>query len=509
MASESDAGKSDAGGLYSSLQSVTRGASVFAVGTGLSKALSFVFQVLMTRGLGVNLYGIYTYGFTLAMFVVNFADLGTSKSILKFVPQYEDERPHQNRLLGLAYLTSFVGSVLLGGGLYVFAPTITGVTLKEPLLTDVLRVFAIFIPFYTLTRTVSSVFQSIELQEYKMLLESVTTQAVRILVAGVALAVGASVVGVTAAIVAGSILTFGIALVVFFSRTSFHPSLGASRTEAGEFYNVSLPLTFLDAGRLLYRRVDVLMVGFLLSASSGVGVYNIATVIASFLRLPLTGFNQLFPPIASRLYSNGELEELQSVYRVVTRWTFTISLLPAAGAIVYTRELLGIFGNAFTAGEAVLLLFVAGELANAVAGPSNYMLIMTDHQYVTLVNEWSLGVFNVVLNYFFITWFGLVGAALATVSVLSVINLVRVVEVWYFEGMVPYSTKFFKPILAGIGAGAVMYGAKAFLSGYPLLVVGGSVGGIVFALGLFALGIEQEDKEFFAESIPALDAVLS
>lgn len=501
--------ESNSGGLYSSLRSVTRGASVYAVGSGLSKALGFVFQVVMTRGLGAELYGIYTYGFTLAMFVVNFADLGTSKSILKFIPQYEDDHANQNRLLGLAYVTSFGGSVLLGGGLYVLAPTIADLTLKEPLLTEVLRIFGVFVVFYTLIRTISSVFQSIELQEYKMLLENVTTQGIRILTAGIALAVGASVVGVTAAIIVGTVLTFGIAVAVFFSRTSFRPTLRGSRTNIREFYNVSLPLTFLDAGRLLYRRIDVLMVGFLLSASSSVGVYNIATVLASLLRLPLTGFNQLFPPIASRLYSNGEIEELQSVYTMVTRWTFTISLLPAAATIVYAEELLGIFGNAFTAGVTVLLLFVLGELVNAVAGPSNYMLIMTDHQYVTLVNEWALGVFNVVLNYLFISWFGLVGAAIATAGVLSVINFVRIVEVWYLEGMMPYSRKFLKPILAGVGAGAVMYAMKAVLSGYPLLIGGGIVGGIVFALGLFVLGIEQEDKEFFAESIPALDALLS
>ncbi|UPM41902.1 flippase [Halocatena salina] len=496
-------------GLYSSLRSVTRGASVFAIGTGLSKALGFVFQVLLTRGLGAELYGIYTYGFTLAMFVVNFADLGTSKAILKFIPQYEDDLLQQNRLLGLAYLTSFGGSLLLGGSLYVFAPTITELTLNDPLLADVLRIFAVFIVFYTLTRTVSSVFQSVERQAYKMLLENVTTQTLRILSAGTALVVGASVVGVTAAIIVGTVLTFGIAAAVFLSRTSFRPTLGGSRGDVREFYDVSLPLTFLDAGRLLYRRIDVLMVGFLLSASSGVGVYNIATVLASLLRLPLTGFNQLFPPIASRLYSNGEIEELQSMYTMVTRWTFTISLLPAAATLVYAEELLGIFGTAFTTGVTVLLLFVLGELMNALAGPSNYMLIMTDHQYVSMVNEWVLGVLNVVLNYLFISWFGLVGAALATVSVLSVINFVRVVEVWYLEGLVPYSLKFFKPIFAGVGAGAVMFGLKTFLSGYLLLVIGGAVGALVFALGLFALGIEQEDKEFFVESVPALESVLS
>lgn len=496
--------QSDTDTLYASLRSVTRGASIFVAGNGLGKALSFVFNLLLTRGLGANLYGVYTLGFTIAMLVVNFADFGSSKSILKFIPQYDDDRSNQNRTLGLAALSSIVGGLLVGGLLYTLAPTITSLTPEKPLLTDVLRIFAVFVLFHTVTRTIGSVLQSLELQGYKMLVTSITPRVVRILGAAVALFVGASLVGVTSAIVAASALTLGVALVVFFFRTPFRPTLGSSREETITFYNVSLPLTFVDAGRLLYRRVDLLMVGFLLSAGSAVGIYQVATLVAGMLRLPLTGFNQLFPPIASRLYSTDKLDELQSLYSQVTRWTFTLSLVPAAGAIVYSNELLGLFGSAFTAGEAVLLLFVLGELVNAAVGPSNYLLMMTDNQYIALVNEWALGLFNIVLNFVFITQFGLIGAALATVSVLSLINLCRVVEVWYLEGLQPYSLKFLKPVIAGIMAGVVMYGANAFFSGIVLLIGGGVLGLVGFCVGLLVLGIEQEDKEFFTESIRAL-----
>lgn len=494
----------DTDSLSTSFRSVTRGASIYVVAMGLGKVLSFLLQLLLTRGLGPNLYSVYTYGFTIAMVVVNFAGLGTNKSILKFIPQHDDDRSNQNRILGLAALTSVGGGLLVGGVLYTFSPTINSLTFEEPLLTDVLRIFAVFVVFHTVTRSIGSVFQSLERQGYKMLVTSITPRVFRILGTAIALFVGASLVGVTAAIVAASALTLGVALVLFFSRTPFRPTLGSSREETVTFYNVSLPLTFVDAGRMLYRKVDVLMLGFLLSASSGVGIYYFATLVASMLRLPLTGFNQLFPPIASRLHSNGEHEELQSLYALVTRWTFTIALLPAAGGIVYSTELLGLASGGFIAGEAVLLLFVLGELINAAVGPSNYLLMMTDNQYIALVNEWALGLFNIVLNFVFIIQFGLIGAALATVTVLSVINICRVVEVWFIEGLQPYSLKFLKPMLAFLVASGVMYGAKAFLSGIVVLICGGALGSVVFCVVLVVLGIEDEDKEFLLESVRSL-----
>jgi hypothetical protein len=39
---------------------------------------------------------------------------------------------------------------------------------------------------------------------------------------------------------------------------------------------------------------------------------------------------------------------------------------------------------------------------NALAGPSNDILTMTDHQYVVLINHWGVGLFNVMLNFLFI-----------------------------------------------------------------------------------------------------------
>jgi O-antigen/teichoic acid export membrane protein len=101
--------------------------------------------------LGVGLYGVYSYGHTLVTIASGFALLGTDKSILKFIPQCEDDRSEQNRVLGLVSLTALAGGVVIGAVIYTLAPIITEVTLENPLLTDVLRVFAFFVLLQTLS----------------------------------------------------------------------------------------------------------------------------------------------------------------------------------------------------------------------------------------------------------------------------------------------------------------------------------------------------------------------
>lgn len=102
-------------------------------------------------------------------------------------------------------------------------------------------------------------------------------------------------------------------------------------------------LQFLAATHAWRRRnavseqVDVLMVGFLLSESA-VGIYSLSTVLVQVLRLPLIGFNMMFPPIAVWMYGNDELADLEALFTRVTRWWFTLSLLPSLGLLIYSTE---------------------------------------------------------------------------------------------------------------------------------------------------------------------------
>ena len=456
---------------------------------------------MLTNGLGSRLYGIYALGNTISTLSYALANLGTDQSILRFIPQYDGDRVNQNRVLGLALLTSLLGGALISIVLYVFAPLITDLTLEDPLLTDVIRLFALAVSVNTLTNVIKSLFKGLELPKYQVVIADLVSPGIRLLLVGAALGLGASVVGVVAAIIVALVLTFGFALSLAYSRTSLRPTLENSRADLIEFYDFSLPLTVSQMGTVLQQRIDVLMVGFFLTGSA-VGIYNIASVLAAFLVLPLIAFSQLFPSVASRLYTKGEHDELNSLYTRVTRWAFTLALLPALGAALYPEEVLSVFGRDFATGGVVLLLLAVGQLTNAAVGPSGYVLMMTGHQYLSLINEWTLGILNIVLNYVLILEFGFIGAALATAGTLVTINLLRIAEVWYTERLFPYSLKFLKPIAAGLGASVVMYGLRFILSGFPLLVAGGFIGTVIFAAGLVILGIEDEDREFFATILP-------
>lgn len=472
---------------------IVRGASIFGGGSLLSNIFGFFVNFLLTQALGVAAYGMYIYASRIISIGSLFAGLGSKNSLLRYIPKHENEPHQRNQIFGLIIISSSIVSLLLSGALYVAAPIINSFTLEELLFVRILRILAIMLPFNTFVGIILNTFRGLGILEYREAISSFVQPGLRLIAVGISLLIGASTIGVMAALIIAVILTTMIALSLLFSMTAIRPALGIGRKKAYEYFSYSLPLTLSQAGSLLYNQIDIFMVGFFLS-SAAVGIYGIATVLAGLLILPLTAINQLFPPIASGLYEREAYGELREIYQTTTRWAFTLTLFLTISIIIYRHEVLGIFGEEFVAGASVISLFAVGKMTNASVGPSGFVLIMTDHQYIDLGNQLAAGVLNTVLNYIFILQFGIIGAALGTVTTETILNLARIAEVWWFEGIHPYSWRFIKPTIAGIGAGASMYILGFVMKGIPLMILGGVAGGIVFFFLLFIFGLEKSDR---------------
>lgn len=475
------------------MSSISRGAVLFGIGLLVQTLFTSLMTVVLTRGLGASMYGTFSYGQTIIDIASRFAKLGTTQSVLRFLPEKRESLAKQNEVLGLTFGTALVGSLLAAGLLYALSPTINRLTLDNDHLTVALQLFAILLPLFVLVRVIADVFRSVERPEAQISVQKVLYPLSQMLAVLVAVLLGYSLFGVIGSLIVAGAVAFLISGAFFASTTDFRPTLRVDRDEAREFYSYSIPLTLSAAGGLLINRVDILLVGYFLT-DTDVGIYSVAILVSTFVGMPLTGLNQLFPPIASRLHSDGERAKLNDIFATVTRWAFTLSLVATIGAILYREELLYIFGEEFTAGAMVLVLFLFAQITRNVAGPSGYLLAMTGHQYVVLVNKLVLGGLNVVLTVAFILEFGLIGAALGSALSLAAINVLRVIEIYYFEGYLPYTRALYKPVLAAGVATGLMWAVAFLVDGLPLLVAGSAMGALVYGLSLYVLGLESEDR---------------
>ena len=489
-----------ADGGQASLDTISEGAGLFLTGKLFSKGIGFVTNFVLTRGLGASLYGIFSYINILFALVMVFTRLGGNKSVLRYLPEYEDDSDTQNSILLLTYATSLVASVVVAGLIFLSAPIISAYTLDKPIFTEVLRVAALVIPFRTLSRLTFATFKSVDRMQFNVITSSGVRPIIRLIFVGIPIVLGYSLYGAVVGLIAAGIVTFLVSIGVLLKYTKLGGLSLPDKKQTKEYYDFSIPLTFNQLGNFLYNRVDILIVGFLLT-DAAVGIYNISVVLAGLLVLPLTAFNQMFPPIASKLYHDDEADELESVYGTITRWIFTLSLFPALVVFAFPQEILSIFGPDFVRGRYVLILFAVAQLTNCAVGPSGFLLMMTDHQYLTLFNQLSSGILNTALNIVLILEFGFIGAAVATASVLAGINILRVGQVWYLEGLQPYDLTYVKPLMAGGLSIFTMFAVGTVLSGYVLLVLGAALGFALFAVVMYLLGFEESEKEMIRKLI--------
>ena len=494
------------------LESVSHGAVVATGSLSAQKTLLFLTNFALTQGLTAALYGVYAFGRRISGILMLFGPLGGMAALVRYLPAADTEA-RQDRVFGLACGTALVASLTFGAVVFLLADAINAATLDHPTLPLVLRLFAVLVPFDVAIRLASTVFRALGKIEYHLAVTLILRPAARLVGIVAALAAGTGAVGVVAAFVAMTAVVAVLTAWLLTSRTPVRPSMGASRAEAREFINYAGPNALSKVGSLFQNRIDVLLVGFFLTAQAA-GVYNLALFLMSLLAVPLFAFNQLLPPIVSELYSEGEVEMVNEVYGAVTRLIVTLTAPIAVVTFVYRVELLAVFGDAYTTGSLVLGVFVVGRVIGNGAGATGWLLLMTDHQYVSAANNWLLGVVNLGLSYLLVLEFGLVGAALGTASSLAVVNAFRVAELWYLEGIQPYDRAFCKPLVAAGATVAVGSQLDRFLAGVPLLGFGAVVTVGVFVGVLVALGLEPADRtlgralrRFLAERVGAGAAV--
>lgn len=487
----------------SSLASVSVGALQFFAGRVVKLGLGFLLSILLSNQLGAALYGLYAYGNTVLSTIAMFADLGGERGLLKYLPMLEDDPVRQRRVATVAFGVAGVVSLVVATVVFAAAPLINRLSVDVPAFTTVLRLFAVVLPLQLALKLLGGCFRALDLLRFQVLTRQILEPAAKLLAAVLALLLGYSVVGYVALIVAAVGLTAVVGFALLFRYSSLRPKLTSAAAEARGFYRFSLPLAASNVESLIYNKVDLFMVGAFLTASA-VGVYSISVLLAGLLLVPLTALNQLFAPIASRLHENDRSAELGQLYRAVTRLVIGVSLVLTAALIVYRAEVLSLFGPEFTAGTAVLAVVAVGQFLNSVAGPANYLLMMTDHQDVVLVNNWVFAALNAGLNYALILEFGLIGAGIATAATIGLLNTVRIVEIWWFERMVPYSIGIAKPIVAGGAAALVMLGWQEVVGGVIPSMLGAVPGGIAFLLVLYALGLAPLERQLLARALASL-----
>ncbi|MCF6243902.1 MAG: flippase [Sulfurovum sp.] len=182
--------------------------------------------------------------------------------------------------------------------------------------------------------------------------------------------------------------------------------------------SVAFPMLISTGMFLVIAQTDIIMLGMYRSTKE-VGVYSIVLALLLLITFVISSIEMIAGPKFAKLFSEKKMDELEYVAKKSAKLSFFISLPLILILMLLGKWVLSIYGEAFTGGYLPLLILLAGQIVSAMVGPAGYMLDMTGYQKQFRNIVLLAGGVNIVMNYILIPYYGIEGAALA--SLISVI----------------------------------------------------------------------------------------
>ena len=480
-----------------------KGVGFLTAGSGVGQVLRFVTAVLLARALGATGLGTYMLALSVASLCASLAALGLDDAMVRYLAiqaRARDRAALAGTLqLGLG-ISALVG-VATGAVLYVVAPPVADRIFDGDGLVPVLRAFAVLIPFMTLSNALLGVARGAKRMDVAALAEEVVQSAVRLVLILPLLAIGLEPMVAAVVFGVGDVASSITMLTLLRRSMPLRQAWTAEvRRDVRGLVGFAGPLWLAGALRKLRQNIETLLLGSLTAVAS-VGIFSIAAKVNLVGHAVYQAIITSVKPHLAELHGSQDRDGLRHVYRTTTRWTLLFGLPFCIVTALYAEPILAVFGASFRVGAAALVVLAVGELVNAATGVCGSVLDMTRRTGAKLVNAVLWLVLLLGANLLLIPRWGVLGAAVASVLASSVINVVRVLQVYVLERIHPYDRTFLKPVLAGVGAtlvGALLTRAWPPLGRFGLLLA--QTAAVVAVYGGLVLLLRPEPEDAMVAS---------
>ncbi len=440
--------------LDSGARAMARGAAVNLAGAAATNGLAFVLLYVTTHLVSVEGIGLLTVATTVVTLALVPAVLGLDTGVVRFVARgaaLADERAARGALQAALAVVTLV-SFLLSAVILWKAPWLA-TALHKPRALPLLRISVFSLPGLAIGRVALAAGQGFGVMVYAAWFGSLRV-AINLTSAVALLAVGLGVRGLAWAAVITAWGTCGAALA---SLARVHPAAFRPAPDCWhtlKLLRFSLPQTL--SGMLFFTILwtDTLLLARFRTAAE-VGVYAVAGRLLTPATLISTAIGQMFAPRIAAADAQGNREVLARMLKRVTYWNTAVSLPFFAILALIPGPLLGLFGMRYERGALALGILALAQLINTAAGPLGQVINMSGRPYINMANNALVAAMNIGGCLVLIPRFGLTGAACSTAGALTLVNVIKLVEVRVLFGMYPFRGDSLRTFAAGALAVAI------------------------------------------------------
>lgn len=176
----------------------------------------------------------------------------------------------------------------------------------------------------------------------------------------------------------------------------------------------SWPLMLAGITVMIYMKIDQIMLGQMIG-DEAVGIYSAATKISEvWYFIPMAIVASVFPAILEAK-KRSEVEYYARLQKLYDLMVFLSILVALPMTFLATPIVVFLFGEAYVASGAVLAIHIWAAVFVFLGIASGNWFLAENRQILSLQRTLLGAVANILLNLFFIPYYGVLGAAVATV----------------------------------------------------------------------------------------------
>lgn len=401
--------------------------------------------LLLTRVfLTTEEYGLLHLAISILGTAVFFSRMGFAKSAARYVTEYRESDPAKIPfIVRRAFAFNAVSIAIVASALFAFREPIVA-RFGEPELVPLLSIGVLFVIARTLRAYGYFLCQGFNRVTWSAVLSLVSNVGIFAFVL-LFLGLGFGIAGALLGYVVGYGLGAALGLLVLYrwlSRIetesadddggeSARPGTDgpAGSSEEGltrRILEYSLPLTITGASSILYKRVDIILVGAILTPVA-VGYYTLAKQLTEFVTAPASSLGFTVAPAYGESKSSDDIGRAASIYQTTFEYNLLFYVPAAAGiALVADPAIRYVFGAGYLGAipiVQVLAVFVVLQSINKITNDALDFLGRARHR---AISKGGAAALNFCLNLVLIPTVGAVGAAIATVISYAIMVAVNI-----------------------------------------------------------------------------------
>lgn len=448
----------------------------------LSKLINYVYKIVIARGLGPEVYGLFSLGLIVISVFSAIASFGLVEGVLRYASFYRGKRQNakisaiMKGVVAITILTSIVSTVVL----FIIAPFIAETIFKEPQLSYYLRILALSIPPAVLAGVYLSALRAFERVKTFSFLVNVFHNAIKLFLLVFFLFIMSKTNAILFSYSLSFVGLFVVAYIVY--KVTIYRTIAKDRELEKDkrreliltTLSFSWPLIFTSLLAVLFFWTDSFFLGYYLDAVD-VGVYNAAVTLAGLFTIAQDLFMQLFLPLISKELARKREGVIQELSKQIFKWIVIINVPLLISLVILPGPIINFFfGAAYLGAASSLRVLAIGALFSSFTSLSIGLINMKGKTKSVLMTFVIFTLLNALFDVMLVPVYGLQGAAIATTIAWLGFSATLMVLVRKNYGFFPVRRKVLRVLLVALVPAAMLYVASQYLeiSNSTLIILG-------------------------------------